>query len=267
MSQQNINLGTTPTGSDGDTTRTALQKTQDNFTELYGVSPASAGLHNLLINALGQINQRGYVSGTPTTSANQYTIDRWKVLVSGQNISWTTTNGVATFTAPAGGFAQVVEAANIQGGNYVLTWTGTATVTVNGTAVESGTAFNLPANADAMVVFSNGTFSMPQLERGESPTRFDWRLNSLEQSLCHRYYQSRDGSFQFPFSGYTIEFFWFTTSMRVAPACSIINGGGQAGLSSITINSTTVDGCAVQFNLSGTGGYAIGMIIGADAEI
>lgn len=148
-----------------------------------------SGMRNLLINALGQINQRGYISGTATTSANQYTVDRWKVLVSGQNVSWTTTNGIATFTAPAGGFAQVIEGANIQGGNYVMSWTGMATATVNGTAVANGVPFNLAANANATVVFSNGTFSMPQLELGALPTRFDWRLFGIELALCKRYFE------------------------------------------------------------------------------
>jgi len=154
-------------------------------------APASSffqsDMRNLLINALGQINQRGYVSGTATTSANQYTVDRWKVQTSGQSLAWANANGVATFTAPAGGVAQVVEGANIQGGNYVLSWSGTAIATVNGTPVTSGVPFNLVANTNATVVFSNGTFAMPQLELGQFPTRFDWRLTGIELSLCMRY--------------------------------------------------------------------------------
>lgn len=38
MAQQHIDFGTPPTGSDGDTVVTALQKMEDNFTELYGIT-------------------------------------------------------------------------------------------------------------------------------------------------------------------------------------------------------------------------------------
>jgi hypothetical protein len=43
MAQQNINLGTPPTGVDGDTTRAALAKAQANFTELYSVKLSNTG--------------------------------------------------------------------------------------------------------------------------------------------------------------------------------------------------------------------------------
>jgi hypothetical protein len=154
------------------------------------------GFRNLLINAVQLVNQRVYASGTATTSANQYTIDRWKVQTSGQSLSWITdANGIPTFTAPAGGVAQVIEGLNIQGGTYVLSWTGTATATVNGTSVSNGGTIALTGGANATVVFSGGTFKFPQIELGVTPTSFDFRSFGFELQACSRYYEK-----SFPYS-------------------------------------------------------------------
>lgn len=148
-----------------------------------------AGLRNLLINALGTINQRGYASGTNTSGANQYTVDRWRVVVSGQNVAWTESQGVRTFTAPAGGFEQVVEGAAILTGSYVLNWDGTATATVNGTPRAKGESFTLTGGANATVRFSGGTVARPQLEPGTVATPFERRPPAVELAMCQRYYQ------------------------------------------------------------------------------
>ena len=187
MTQQAINLGTLSDGSDGDTNKVAWGKANDNFSELYGLAPYDTG--NLLINAAGAINQRGYVSGTATTAANQYTVDRWKVLTLGQNLAWTMAGGIATFTAPAGGVAQVVEGSSIQDGTYVLSWEGTATATVGGAAVTNGTPFTLSAGVDTSVVFSGGTFSKPQLRMGSAVKAFAIRPFAVEVQHCKRYFQ------------------------------------------------------------------------------
>jgi hypothetical protein len=76
------------------------------------------------------------------------------------------------------------------GGNYVLSWTGTATATVAGAAVTSGVPFSLAANTNAEVKFSGGTFSLPKLERGVTATPFDFRAPQQELVLCQRYYET-----------------------------------------------------------------------------
>lgn len=144
---------------------------------------------NRLINAQGLINQRGYISGTATTVANQYTLDRWRVVVSGQTLGFSTTQNVTTFTAPANGVEQVIEGINIETGTYVLKWTGTATATVNGNPISNGGTISLTSGSNATVRFINGTFSLPQLERGTTPTPFEYRNRSVEIILCQRYYE------------------------------------------------------------------------------
>ncbi|WP_426102881.1 hypothetical protein [Pseudomonas sp. PSPC3-3] len=148
------------------------------------------GRRNILINARGSINVRGYVSGTATTAANQFTIDRWYVVTSGQNLTFGDSGGIRTLTAPAGGVMQSIRGENIAGGVYVLTWTGTATATVNGTAVANGGTVTLPAATNARIKFAGGTFSLPQLELGSVATVFDLPNDDQESLICARYFQA-----------------------------------------------------------------------------
>ena len=147
----------------------------------------AAGFRNLFINASGAINQRGYVSGTATTGANQYTLDRWRVVVAGQNLTYTANGNGYILTAPAGGLEQVIEGRNIVDGTYTMSWAGTATATVNGTPVANGGQVALPANTNATARFTDGTVEKPQLELGEaSPAEI--RQIGVELALAQRYF-------------------------------------------------------------------------------
>lgn len=143
---------------------------------------------NLLINPLFTINQRVYVSGTATTTANQYTLDRWRVVTSGQSLTWTSNGNRLIVTAPAGGFEQIIEGNNIFGGSYVLNWTGTATATVNGTPRTKGEVFTLIGGVNATVRFIGGTVDIPQLERGVAATVIEDRFAGFELMLSQRHY-------------------------------------------------------------------------------
>jgi hypothetical protein len=148
-----------------------------------------AGFRNLIINGNPTINQRGYVSATATGGANEYTLDRWRVVTSGQDLTFSTTAGVCTATAPAGGVEQVVEGASILGGTYVLNWTGTATATVDGGAVTKGGTVTLTGGTNATVRLIDGTFTKVQLEPGSVATPFEERPVGAELQLCQRYYE------------------------------------------------------------------------------
>lgn len=161
-----------------------------------GIGPVIS-FRNLLINANGAINQRAYTSGAATTGANQYTLDRWRVVVSGQSLAFTAAVPDRTLTCPAGGIEQVIEGAAIEGGVYTLSWSGTATATVNGVAITSGgNTASLPANTNVTIRFSGGTMLNPQFELGTVATPFERRPPQIELALCQRYYEFGRGELQ-----------------------------------------------------------------------
>lgn len=182
-----------------------------------------AGFRNLIINGNPNINQRGYVSGAATSGANQYTLDRWRVVTSGQNISFTDSANVRTVTAPAGGCEQVIEGISIISGTYTLSWTGTATATVDGNAVSNGGNFTLTGGTNATVRFSSGTFSLVQIEPGPVATPFEQRPIGTELALCQRYFVL--DRFFVPSTSQGLQNIPLPVSMRNMSAAIVVGGG------------------------------------------
>jgi hypothetical protein len=181
------------------------------------------GVRNVLINGNPTINQRGYVSGTATTGANEYTVDRWRVVTTGESITWTDSNNVRTVTAPANGVEQVIEGVNLLSDTYTLSWTGTATATVDAVSVSNGGQVTLTGGTNATVKFSGGTFSLAQLERGTVATPFEHRSYGQELALCQRYYQKIDFLTRNGQSSSNVDACWYqyhcplVTEMRIGP--------------------------------------------------
>jgi hypothetical protein len=211
---------------------------------------------NLIMNGQGRINQRAYVSGTATVAANQYTLDRWRVVTSGQNLSWTGNAARNIMTAPAGGAEQVIEGLNIVGGTYTINWTGTATCTVAGTARTKGEAFTLTAATNATVRLTGGTFTDVQIEAGSIPTAYSWTPYSEELALCERYYEiGAAGLFGHATlgvaNGYQLS---FKTSKRAVPTLSY-SVGTSTNVNVFDIRSATIDGALWYSEPAATGGY------------
>lgn len=203
------------------------------------------GSRNLVINGKFAVNQRAYVSGTATTAANQYTLDRWRVVTSGQNATFSASGNGNSVTAPAGGLEQVIEGANIAGGTYVMNWTGTATATVGGTARAKGETFTLTANTHVTIRFSGGTVSDVQLEPGSVVTPIEPRPYGYELALCRRYSRPVLGQFMgqsFNATGGT-GYMPLDVPMRATPTLSYT---GVFQISST--NGTPVNGTSVTLN-------------------
>jgi hypothetical protein len=238
---------------------------------LGNLSPASSGARNALINANPIINQRGYVSGTATTTANQYTLDRWRVVISGQSVAWSDSGNVRTVTAPASGIEQVIEGSSLISGTYTLNWTGTAAATVAGVAVTKGGNVTLTGGVDTTVRFSGGTFSLPQLEPGPSVTQFERRSYAAELALCQRYFYAPNVTtfYQAYAAGAGQNLtatFWFPVTMRATPTLvGGWGGGGNASSSTISPLPAGVTGLLVS-NAAG-GFYANFVVISLSAEL
>lgn len=172
-------VGVAPAGNiSSSTLQAALQ-------ELDGLD--GSGFRNVILNGSFIVNQRNYVSGTATSAANQYTLDRWRVVVSGQSISFVPTNNGNLVTVPAGGFEQVIEGALMVQTRYVLNWLGTATATVNGSAVAKGAQVTVTSGSNCTVRFISGTVGSVQLEQGKTAHLFEPRPYSVELWMCQRY--------------------------------------------------------------------------------
>jgi len=189
------------------------------------------GAKNILINSNFRINQREYVSGAATTAANQYTLDRWRVVTSGQSITFATLGTDNTITCPAGGLGQKVETLNVEGGTYTISWVGTATCTVDGVAKTNGATVTLTANTEADVIFSSGTVKNVQLEKGSVAADFEQRSYGEELALCQRYYEKANVGMWGGFSSTDTVFSgqWNTTK-RVTPTVTITGASTYAGV-------------------------------------
>ena len=237
-----------------------------------------AGFRNLIINGNFNINQRGYVSGTATTVANQYTQDRWRIVTSGQSATFAASGNGNQVTAPAGGMEQVIEGANIGGGTYTLGWTGTATATVNGVACLNGGNVTLPANTNATIKFSSGTVSKVQVEPGTVAAPFEQRSVGMELMLCQRYYwRGLPGlGYHFPSYSNSSVMSWavpFPQVLRAIPTVSINTDGitlSNTGTPTVGLPTTygvrlLTTSTAVNNNTYFT--FATGNYIAADAEL
>jgi len=222
---------------------------------------------NLIINGSGRINQRGYTSGDVTSAANEYTLDRWRVVTSGQSLQFTGNDAKRTMTAPSGGVEQVVEGNNIVGGTYTITFEGTATCTVGGVTKSSGDTVVLGQNTNTTVRFTSGTFTNVQLEFGEVATEFEYMAYSEELARCQRYFFKEDSSiqmFSIVDSGSSVDragICWFPVEMRDTPTVSTSFSFGT--LSSETITKRFYSVQANAFNSSSGNFFSIE----ADAEL
>lgn len=228
-----------------------------------------AGTRNLLINGNPIINQRGYVSGTATSGAYGYTLDRWRVVTSGQSITWTDSANVRTVTAPAGGVEQVIEGFNILSGTYTLSWTGTATATVGGSSVANGGQVTLTGGTNATVRFSGGTFSLAQLEVGTVATSFERKSYGQELALCQRYFSvSRVYGMGYAASAglYRVGVSFLPVTMRTIPTITFISATGS-NVSGQNIESATEKMFGVFTNVPVAGNFYIDLDYTASAEL
>lgn len=239
------------------------------------------GSHNLFINPRFRVNQRGYVSGT-AVAAGQYTLDRLKMSVAGQALSFAASGAGVRATFPAGGCDQVVLGENVRGGVYTLSWVGTAVAKVNGVVIANGGQTpSMPAGANITinlsggwaedVMFQHGSVATPPDDRGYASELFDcmyygWALRPAVsgQPIC---------SVTFTYSAYTaIGVLRFPRAMRSnptasflagAPASLTITGGGGGGIAcdNLLFSNIGSDSCMLTASISTAFAMGYGSIL------
>lgn len=150
---------------------------------------------NCINNGNFRVNQRGYTSGG-TLASGKYGHDRFKAGSAGGDYSFTQNASDTTITIATGKtLIQVVEDKNVEGGNYVLSWSGTAQARVGtGGSAPSGSYAASPvmltgvtAGQTMSVEFNAGTLGKVQLEPGSIVTPFEPVNYALSLDMCRRY--------------------------------------------------------------------------------
>lgn len=156
----------------------------------------SGHARNLIVNPSFAINQASYVSGATLASA-AYGHDMWKGGASGGDYSFTQSADGCTITiAAAKSLIQVIEDKCVEGGSYLLSWSGTAQAryVINGTT-PAGSYASSPIvitgqnrGTSMAVEFNSGTLGNVKLEPGSVVTPFVPRDYDTEYWLTRRYY-------------------------------------------------------------------------------
>ena len=231
-------------------------------------SSPMAGLRNLVINANPIINQRAYASGAATVVANQYTLDRWRVVTSGQAVSWSDSVGVRTVTAPAGGMEQVIEGTGLIGGPHTLNWNGTATATVNGATVAKRGQVVLQGGTNATLRLTGGSWDRVQLEMGPLATPFEFRPQAAETVLCQRYYENGTAICGYPaYTNATIQYVPMRVVRKRATPTVGSSGSGLANIFSAAPIAISPSDFYFDVRASAAGNCAITLSWAADAEL
>lgn len=216
-----------------------------------------------LINGLFNVNQRG-VSGTVTLAAGAYGHDRWKAGVGGCTYTFATAAGTTTITITAGSLVQVIEGANVEGGIYIVSRTGTAQGRLLG-GTYAAAPFQITGvtgGANLSVEFGVGTLSSVQVEPGTVVTPNERRPYGLELSLCQRYYQ--------PFSYFggatsAANLLNFTVptgvQMRATPTVTNFASGGGSASAAVYNGTAWFQAPVAANNASATGLVGAGVLL------
>jgi hypothetical protein len=256
------------------------------------------GYQNRIINGAFVINQRGYASGANLASG-AYGFDRWKSGFTNTALTFTAGSQSTTVTISTSGvLQQIVERENMPAGQYVLSWSGTATgrvYNVGGTPPAYGASpqiVTLDGSANVVVEFtasgSTKTLGTVQLEAGPVFSPFEFRHRGDEIFLCQRYYyQVRNprltGTSNNNPARMALD---LPTNFRASPTvgwtgtADVFDGGNIGQSNTATLVNATISVVEIDFNTSGgtppavgrctvfyTGGPNNSAIVSASAEL
>ena len=238
------------------------------------VAAAIAGIPraNYADNSGFSVNQRGYVSGTALTAA-AYGHDRWKAGAGGCTYTFTAAPPSTTITIAAGTLQQVVEGASVAGGNYMLSWTGTAQGRVGaGAYAASPVALTgIAAGANTTIEFNAGTLGRVKLEAGTVVTPWPAKIARDELSNCQRFYQTGTAIMSLGAGGAGWGNQWFMpfpVQMRAAPTAAVVAGSpSYFNASGANVGPVNATGLAVGATTTAAGGWSAQFNFTASADL
>lgn len=221
-----------------------------------GIGPAISGRQKA-INGNFSVNQDG-VSGTVVLAAGVYGHDGWKAGSGGCTYTFATTGIDTLITITAGTLLQVVEGAKLDGGDYVMSWAGSAQGKIGaGSYSASGVAVTgLAAATNVNIEFGTGTLGKVQFEPGKLPTPFERRdeLNECQRYCVYGKIQI-GGAYSAGGAGaIAIGEIQFPRTMRATPTMAQIAGSTSSNVSANSFLTAAVGGCGV----SATQGASVG---------
>jgi hypothetical protein len=151
-----------------------------------------------------------------------------------------------------------METLEVEGGSYMLSWTGTAQGRVNaGSYAASPVAVtSLTANTAITVEFNTGTVGQAQLEPGAVATAFERRPMQQELALCQRFYQVYQGFVATAYvTGNGLNSLPYAVPLRASPSVTYSNVV-YTNSSAIATYATTSTVGVVQITSSGGFGFA-----------
>lgn len=226
--------------------RVDLRVTGKVFEEFVEIA---VGFRNLVINGDFRINQRGYTSGAVLASG-AFGHDRWKAGASGGAYTFTQLPCSTQITIASGkSLIHIIQENDVAGGDYVVSWEGTAQgrVGMNNSA-PSGAYASSPVkvtgqNAGQLlqIEFNQGTLGKVQVESGGIPTAFELRPYALELDFCEYFFRIIGrGCVGFGWGTSSVEFsMQFKPPMRTAPSVTLATASG-------TISHFTTGGPSVK---------------------
>jgi hypothetical protein len=252
-----------------DTTRYAASN-PSGYQTAAQVAAVSQGF-NYTDNAGFSVNQRGYVSGT-ALAAGAFGHDRWKAGAGGCTYTFAAGAPATTITITAGTLQQVVEGASIAGGNYMLSWTGTAQGRVGaGAYAASPVAMTgIAAGANTTIEFNTGTLGRVKLEPGTVVTPWIAASAGYDLSNCQRFFQTgRCYGSSYSTAGLSATLpYSLAVPMRSVPTIVITATAGAANVTGIvSVNLASPSALAFSGTVTATGQWFLDATFTASADL
>jgi hypothetical protein len=216
---------------------------------------------NILINGNFRVNQDARPSSSTTLAANEYWLDGWFAGSGGATVTYTDDGVDVTVNITGGSLCQRIEAMNVEGGTYCLSWSGSATGRfAGGTYGSSGlNVTGVAVGSQPVFEWTAGTLTRVQVERNTLPTPYERRMYDAELARCQRYY----------WRGKTPSFSSYATgngdlircplrnvvTMRTSPTFSLKTAPTYVNVSSgLALDSATADNHTLRVAANASGG-------------